>query len=128
MKYMLMMNCPRDGYAQFANMPKEDIERHIAFMRSFGKRLSEAGEFVSAEGLGAPTEAKLVKAGSDGKPITDGIFPETKEYLAGYWIVDVASPQRAYELAAEISAAPGVGCAAMNMPIEVREVMSGPPV
>ncbi len=128
MKYMLMMNCPRDGYAQFANMPREDIERHIAFMRSFGKRLSEAGEHVSAEGLGAPTEAKLVKAGHDGKPITDGIFPETKEYLAGYWIVDVASPQRAYELAAEISAAPGVGGAPMNMPVEVREVMSGPPV
>ena len=128
MKYMLMMNCPRDGYAQFASMPREDIQRHIAFMRSFGKRLSEAGEYVSAEGLGAPAEAKVVKAGNDGKPITDGIFPETKEYLAGHWIVDVESPQRAYELAAEISAAPGVGGAPMNFPVEVREVMSGPPV
>jgi hypothetical protein len=128
MKYMLMMNCPRDGYAQFASMPKEDIQAHIAFMRSFGKRLSEAGEYVSAEGLGAPTEAKLVKAGENGKPITDGIFPETKEYLAGYWIVDVESPRRAYELAAEISAAPGVGGAPMNFLVEVREVMSGPPV
>lgn len=128
MKYMLMMNCPRDGYAQFASMPREDIQTHIAFMRSFGKRLSEAGEYVSAEGLGAPTEAKVVKAGENGKPITDGIFPETKEYLAGYWIVDVESPQRAYQLAAEISAAPGVGGAPMNMPVEVREVMSGPPV
>jgi hypothetical protein len=127
MKYMLMMNCPRDGYAQYTSMPREDIERHIAFMRTFGQKLSQAGEYVSAEGLGAPTEAKLVRAGIGGKPITDGVFPETKEYLAGYWIVDVQSPQRAYELAAEISTAPGVGGAPMNMPVEVREVMSGPP-
>lgn len=128
MKYMLMMNCPRDGYAQFGSMPRQDIERHIAFMRSFGKKLSAAGEYVSAEGLGAPTEAKLVRAGADGKPITDGVFPESKEYLAGYWIVDVESPQRAYALAAEISTAPGVDGAPMNFPVEVREVMSGPPV
>jgi hypothetical protein len=127
MKYMLMMNCPRDGYAQFTSMPREYIERHIAFMRTLGKKLSEAGEYVSAEGLGAPTEAKLVTAGGDGKPITDGVFPESKEYLAGYWIVDVESPQRAYALAAEISTAPGVGGAPMNFPVEVREVMSGPP-
>jgi hypothetical protein len=127
MKYMLMMNCPRDGYSQFLGMPKQDIERHIAFMRTFGKKLSAAGEYVSAEGLAAPTEAKLIRAGNDGKPVTDGIFPETKEYLAGYWIVDVESPQRAYQLAAEISAAPGVGGVPFNMAVEVREVMSGPP-
>ena len=81
----------------------------------------------TAQGLDAPTQAKVVRAGKDGKPITDGVFPESKEYLAGYWIVDVDSPQRAYEIAAEASAAPGPGGAPFNMAIEVRQVMSGPP-
>ena len=62
-----------------------------------------------------------------GEPITDGVFPETKEFLAGYWIVDVETPQRAYAIAAEASAAPGPGGKPLNMPIEVRAVMSGPP-
>jgi hypothetical protein len=61
---------------------------------------------------------------NDGKPVTDGIFPETKEFLAGYWIVQVESA-RAYEIAAEASTAPGMGDSPLV--IEVREVMSGPP-
>ncbi len=127
MKYMLMMNCPYDGYDQFMNWPKSDIEAHIAFMRTFTQKLARAGEFVSGEGLSAPTQAKVVRAGNDGRPITDGVFPEAKEFLAGYWIVDVGSPERAYQIAAEASAAPGPGGKPFNMPIEVREVMSGPP-
>jgi hypothetical protein len=77
--------------------------------------------------LTGPDQAKLIRAGGDGSPITDGVFPESKEFLAGYWIVDVESPARAYAIAAEASAAPGPGGAPMNMAIEVREVMSGVP-
>ena len=66
-----------------------------------------------------------MRAGKDGAPITDGVFPEAKEFLAGYWIVDVESPERAYEIAARASAAPGTGGAPLNMAIEVRQVMSG---
>jgi hypothetical protein len=68
-----------------------------------------------------------VRAGKDGKPVTDGVFPEGKEFLAGYWIVDVDSPDRAYAIAAQASAAPGPGGAPLIMPIEVRQVMSAPP-
>jgi hypothetical protein len=75
-----------------------------------------------------PGQAKLVRAGKDRRPITDGVFPESKEFLAGYWIVDVDSPERAYQIAAEASAAPGKGGEPLYMPIEVREVMSAPPV
>ena len=55
--------------------------------------------------------------------MTDGVFPESKEFLAGYWIVDVESAERAYEIAARISGAPGPGGSALSMPIEVRQIM-----
>jgi hypothetical protein len=96
-------------------------------MKGFATKLRDQGELVSAEGLAGPDQAKHVRAGKDGQPITDGVFPETKEFLAGYWIVDVDRPERAYAIAAEASAAPGPGGAPLGMPIEVREVMSGPP-
>ena len=107
MKYILMMNCPRTGYDTFGAWPKKDIQAHIAFMMALNKELRESGELVSAEGLSFPDQAKLVRAGKDGTPITDGVFPESKEFLAGYWIVDAETPERPYEIAARASAAPG---------------------
>ena len=127
MKYILMMNCPKNGYESLGAWPKKDIQAHIGFMVNFNKALREAGELVAAEGLADPREAKIVKAGKNGMPVTDGVFAESKEFLAGYWIVEVESPEKAYELAARASAAPGPGGAPLNMPIEVRQVMSGPP-
>ncbi len=127
MKYLLMMNHPGKGPYQIASWPKEDLTRHIQFMMSFAKKLRAAGELVSAEGLAGPDQAKLVRAGDDGRPMTDGVFPESKEFLVGFWIVDVDKPERAYEIAAEASAAPGKGGKPLNMGIEVRQVMSAPP-
>ena len=127
MKYILMMHCPKTGYESFGSLPKEDLQAHIGFMLGFNKALRESGEWVSGEGLADPREAKMVRAGKDGAPVTDGVFPEAKEFLAGYWIVDVESPEQAYGIAARASAAPGRGGAPMNMAIEVRQVMSGPP-
>jgi len=126
MKYILMMHTPRGPY-NIATWPKQDIQAHIGHMIALNKKLREAGEFVGAEGLTGPDQARLVRAGKDGAPITDGVFPESKEFLAGYWIVDVDSPARAYQIAAEASTAPGPGGAPLNMAIEVREVMSGIP-
>jgi hypothetical protein len=80
------------------------------------------------QGLAAPDEAKVVRGQKDGRPVTDGIFPESKEFLLGYWIVDVETPERAYAIAGRISALPGPGGAPTNMPIEVRQVMSSPPI
>ena len=130
MKFMLMMNAPRgtSGDWGVAKWRPEDFTAHIAFMHGFNKELKDAGELAAAEGLAPPGEAKLVRASKNGAPpVTDGPFAETKEFLAGYWIVEVTTPERAYELAARASAAPGPGGAPMNMPIEVRQVMSGPP-
>ena len=127
MKYMLMMNTPRGGPYKIMTWPPKDIQAHIGFMKNLAKELGQAGELVAAEGLAGPDQAKLIRAGKDGLPVTDGVFPEAKEFLAGFWIVDVESPERAYQIAAKASAAPGVGGAPMNMPIEVRQVMSAPP-
>jgi hypothetical protein len=130
MKFMLMMNAPR-GAGDWAvnDWAPEDLQRHIGFMKRFGEKLKNAGELVGAEGLASPAQARVVRAGKGGVPeVTDGPFAEAKEFLAGYWIVDVESPKRAYEIAAQASAAPGRGGAPLNMPIEVREVMSAPPV
>jgi hypothetical protein len=127
MKYMLMMNTPGKGPYQIGTWPKQDIRAHIGHMIALNKKLRELGEFVTAEGLSGPDQAKLIRAGQDGSPVTDGVFPESKEFLAGYWIVDVDSPARAYQIAADASSAPGLGGAPLNMAIEVREVMSIPP-
>jgi hypothetical protein len=126
MKYILMMNTMRAGQG-VPNWRQADLQAHIAFMMNLNRGLHESGELVSAEGLAFPEQAKLVSAGKDGTPITDGVFPESKEFLAGFWIVDVDTAERAYAIAAEASAAPGPGGAALNMPIEVRPIMSTPP-
>ena len=130
MKFMLMMNAPRGtGDYQVSSWSPDDLKAHIGFMNSLNKELIGAGELVSAEGLAAPGEAKRVRAGkSGGPPVTDGVFPESKEFLAGYWIVDVDRPERAYEIAAKVSAAPGPGGVPLIIPVEVRQVMSAPPV
>ena len=127
MKYMLMMNTMKAG-AGVPNWPQKDLQAHIAFMIGLNKELHESGEFVLAEGLSFPDQARLVRAGKDGIPITDGVFPESKEFLAGFWILDVDSPERAYAIAARVSAAPGPGGAPIQQPIEVRQVMDDPPV
>lgn len=128
---MLMMHAPKAGWetAGIATWPIDDIKAHIGFMKRFGRELQEAGELVGAEGLASPEHARIVRAGKNGTPeVTDGPFAEAKEFLAGYWIVDVPTTERAYEIAARASAAPGKGGLPINMPIEVREVMSAPPV
>ena len=129
MKYMLIMNTPHDGYAQYLSWPKKLLEANTAFMQAFTQRLAEKGELVSAAGLAAPDRARKVRAGKDGRPVTDGVFPESKEFLAGYWVVDVENEARAVEIAAEASTAPGQPVKAPDgstidaLWIEVREVL-----
>ena len=127
MKYILMMTGKKADFDWYAKWSKQDLQANFAFMRAFSKELKDSGTFVSAEGLAFPDQAKIVRAGSSGEPITDGVFPEAKEFLAGYWIVDVESPEQAYRIAARASAAPGPGGTPGNIPIEVRQVMSGLP-
>lgn len=128
MRFMLMMNAPKGtGDYQIASWAPEDFKAHIQFMRDFNEELTAAGEFVGGEGLAPPGEARVVRAGAGGAPVvTDGPFPEAKEFLAGYWIVEVDRPERAYEIAAKASSAPGPGGKPLIIPIEVRQVMQAP--
>jgi len=129
MKFILMMHAPRGtGDYQINSWSPEDFQAHLAFMHQLNRELTESGELAGAQGLAPPSEARIVRAGENGMPaVTDGPFPESKEFLVGYWIVDVDSAERAYEIAARASAAPGPGGTPLNMPIEVRQVMSAPP-
>ncbi len=127
MKYMLMMTGTKADFDWYAKWSKEDLQAQFAYMHAFNKELKDSGTLVATEGLAFPDQAKIVRAGSDGEPITDGIFPEAKEFLAGYWIVEVESAEQAYRIAARASSAPGPGGTPARIPIEVRQVLSGPP-
>ena len=128
MRFMLMMHAPRvgDDY-QIASWSPEALKAHIEFMHTLNKDLTAAGEFVGGEGLAAPAEARVVRYAKGGAPaVTDGPFAEAKEFLAGYWIVEVERPERAYDIAATISSAPGPNGQPLILPIEVRQVMKAP--
>jgi hypothetical protein len=127
MKYMLLMHYTDLGVPEISEWAPGDIKAHIQFMHDLDKDLTDAGELVDSQGLAGPDQAKIVRAHPSGEPaVTDGPFAEAKEFLAGYWIVDVESPERAVAIAAQASAAPGPDGVPINMPIEVRQVMSAP--
>jgi len=129
MKFMLMMHAPRgNGDYQISQWKPDEFRAHVQFMRDINKGLREAGEFVGAEGLAPPGQARIVSSKGEGAPeVTDGPFAESKEFLAGYWIVDVENAERAYAIAAKASTAPGPGGKPLGIKIEVRQVMSAPP-
>ena len=126
MKYILLMQFKIAGWesGNMSTWRPEDIKANTEFLGRFKNELTEAGELVGSEGLGGPEQLRVIRAKPDGTPaVTDGPFPEAKEFLAGYWIIDVESSERAYEVAARLSSIPGPGGQPSNIPIEVRPVM-----
>ncbi len=129
MKYMLLMNYapPIRGVPPIAEWAPEDIKASGAHMGAIHEELAASGELVGAEGLTGTEAAKIVTHDGVGAPVvTDGPFAESKEVLAGYWLVDVESEERAIDIAARTSAAPGPGGKPMGKEIHVRPVMDGP--
>src|SRR5499427_4846789 len=124
MRYILLMAGTRAGVDGYHAWSKQDIEAHMTVLHRINQDLTASGEFVATQGLADPREARVVRGEKNGAPVTDGIFPESKEFLLGYWIVDVVSAERAYAIAGQISAAPGPGGKPTNMPIEVRQFAS----
>jgi hypothetical protein len=127
MKYILLMSSTSAGVSAYHTWSPGDRDTHMESLKTLVKELVETGEFVTTQGLSEPKEARVVRGEKNGLPVTDGIFPETKEFLLGYWIVDVTTPERAYAIAGRIAAAPGPGGSPTNMPIEVRQFADSRP-
>ena len=128
MKYMLLMNQggPDDGCARTDWTP-EDLQASWQHMLGIHRELTETGELLYTEGLTGPEAAKRVVHDGTGAPaVTDGPFAESKELLAGFWMVEVESEARALEIAARTSMAPGPGGRPTARPVEVRPVTSAP--
>jgi hypothetical protein len=126
MKFMVQMNVKRGPY-QMEGWQPEDVKRMVGFMDQLNADLKARGQMVTAEGLVAPDQARLVTAKEDGSPtVTDGPFAESKEFIAGFWIIDVKSADDAYKFAARVSSCPGPGGKPLNMPVEVRAVGEAP--
>ena len=123
MKYMLLMNYS-PGVPPMTEWAPEEIKASGAHMMAIHEELAASGELIGAEGLTGPEAARIVTHDGVGAPVvTDGPFPESKELLAGYWLVDVESEERAIEIAARTSAAPGPGGRPTAREIQVRPVM-----
>ena len=129
MRFMLLQNYGEveSDCAPMTEWSPDDIKAHIQFQHVLNEALTKSGELVDAQGLAGPDQAKFVVSDGVGAPvITDGPFPESKELLAGYRLVDVETAERAIEIAAEASAAPGQNGVPIRQPIEVRQVMGAP--
>ena len=129
MRYMLLQSYGASGSdcPPISEWAADDIRAHIEFQHVLNTELLEHGELIDAQGLAGPEQAKFVTSDGISAPvITDGPFAEAKELLAGYRIVDVESAERAIEIAARISAAPGADGAPIGQAIEVRAVLSAP--
>ncbi len=129
MRFMLMQSYGgvEADCAPMYEWTPEEVKAHIEFQQALNRQLEELGELIDAQGLAGPDEARVVVSDGTSAPlVTDGPFPETKELLAGYRIVEVDTPERALQIAAAVSAAPGQGGRPIRQRIEVRQVMSAP--
>ena len=129
MRYLLIVNFE----GGVVDTPMEEwkpaeITAHLDYYKALHDELVRSGELVASEVLAGPNLAKVVTSdGLKAPMVTDGPFPEFKEWVAGYQIVDVESESRAIEIAARISAVPGPGGVATQQPIQVRQVMDQAP-
>lgn len=129
MRFMLLQNYgpAESDMGPMNEWSEAEIQAHVEFQIALNAELTALGELLDAQGLAGPDKARFVTSDGQQRPVvSDGSFPETKELIAGYRLVEVASEERAIEIAAKVSAAPGMGGAPIRQPIEVRQVLSAP--
>ncbi|WP_406094575.1 YciI family protein [Streptomyces sp. NBC_01013] len=133
MKYLVMVTGSQADYEAMrgkasADSPawsEEDVQAMFAFMGAVSNDLAETGELIDAQGLVEPAKTRHVQAGEDGRPvITDGPYGETKELLAGYWVLDCESLERVTEIAARVTRCPAPAGAPAR-PVVIRPIDSG---
>jgi hypothetical protein len=133
MKYMILMYASQQDYDALAgkSVPGKaswtgpELAAMGAFMESFTKDLAESGELVDTFGLGAPVLTRRLHTESGVPVVTDGPYAETQEVLAGFWVVDCASFDRATEIAARLGECPGPAGVAANAYCDVRPILDG---
>ena len=130
MRFMLLQaygGVELEGCTPMTEWAPEDVRAHIDHQLTLNAELLASGELVDAQGLAGPEVAKSVVSDGVNPPrIVDGPYPESKELLAGYRLVDVDSLERAIEIAARSSASPGPGGVPIQQRIEVRQVLGAP--
>jgi hypothetical protein len=123
MKYMILIKANQEQWDDLETWTEDEKQPMFDYMGKLNDELVRSGEFIQGVGLDGPKVTRTVRAQDSGEPlVTDGPFGETKELLAGFWLVDVASEERAFEIAARASAAPGRDGKPANDPIEVHPV------
>jgi len=127
-KYMILLYGSQQDYDAMSGRPSEkpswtakDFEAMGKFMEAFNKGLADSGELVETRGLTAPVHARRIQLQNGVPVVTDGPYAETQEVLAGYWIIDCESFDRATEIAAELSKCPGPAYASASV-IDVRPI------
>jgi hypothetical protein len=127
-KYMILLSGSQQDYDAMAGRPStkpawsaEDFAAMGAFMERFNKGLLDGGELVETRGLTAPVHARRIQLQNGVPLVTDGPYAETQEVLAGYWIVECESFDRATEIAAGLSKCPGPEYASASV-IDVRPI------
>jgi hypothetical protein len=131
-KYLLLKHYrggpePHHPFPPMDQWAPEDVEAHMAFLKHVSELLEENGEDVDAQAL-TPARTWVRYGGPDAAPVTtDGPHPETSDLIAGWYMIDVESRERALELAAYVSSEPGPRGEPLYVWIDVREVMSGAP-
>ena len=131
MKYMILTYGSQQDYDGLAGRPTaggpvwtpEDFAALGKFMQELNSELAKTGELVETRGLAAPVHARRVRFQEGVPVVTDGPYAETEEVLAGYWIVECASFDRATEIAAKLSACPGPVQDAGRELVDVRPIM-----
>ncbi|MGK5693503.1 YciI family protein [Streptomyces sp. URMC 128] len=133
MKYLVMVQGTQADYDAMrgrasAGSPawsEEELQAMFAYMGAINDDLSETGEFVDGQGLAEPAQTRHVTLGDDGKAvITDGPYSETKELLAGYWVLECESLERVTEIAERVARCPQPA-GAPDYPVVIRPIMDG---
>lgn len=133
MKYLVMVQGTQADYegqrgkasARAPAWSEQDLAAMYAYMGAINDDLSESGEFVDGQGLAEPARIRLVTAGEDGKTvITDGPYSETKELMAGYWVLECESLERVTEIAERVTRCP-VPAGTANHPVVIRPILDG---
>ena len=102
MKYVILIYSNPESREIWANIPADERRTGLEVYEALNAELEASGELIVTEALVEPASAKRV-AVSEGRTVTsDGPFPEAKELLGGFYLIDCDSEERAVEIAARI--------------------------